>query len=931
MTEDERQASDESTALPVQGRARPSLRASERELRAFLSSVMRGTLNDARQVVVDALDGVPFLSPWAFEYTPASSEAVDDSYLRHVRDADVVIWLACGEVTPPVVNEVREALAARRRLIVIRFGTEPRSLACEGLLAEVGLRAKYADATDLFELRAALELTVGDEIVRALRGQPDMGRLALIQALGAGSHARCVRRWQAPGLPRGEAVALAGDPSVGAPGASVVPSDSNPVILLSAEMGSGKSLAAERHLQHAIERLLLDGGAPVPVWLTATEARSGLRTCVQTACDGIGEPRLQGAAVVVDGLDEAGTAVAEQLLGEARELATALPRTTVLLTSRPLPLLASEPEHRTLPHLEDDQALAIVNIGAGEEVGFAIVASLPEPVKTSLRSPLFALLYGLTKRADPTLAPRSRGDLLAFLGVEARRRAGAEAEELLRRLAVASVRRELGPVPVAEVGRQSEIAPLLASGLVVERPGGLVLGLPVIAQWFAAQALLLGEITSAELCEAPDDVDLWRYPLAIAVATASHDDAAALLGPLMDAIPGFAFLVIDEALGTATLEGIAAPPWLQAGTQMRQAMQTMADGLADLAGLAFPLDADGQLLPLGANASGEHVDYAVWVGDEPRDDVFRLRHDRSFFDPEPGLSMVGFAAVGRGSAWAWRWARDRLRHELQELFKARALPYSPGGPAQAEATWLLATTLADRNPLFVDQIDIEPLLDRLEKTVADAERHHANSVSLLTRGGEVDATTACDALRALRARGVTQLTSPHPVSDQRPNGGGMIGDYYSEERLLSFATSIYEQALVVYEDLVAHAFSAVADRLVLHVTLPARYVGFLDPRDTESDRWRRMPVLSGYFEPLPSGEPSVVDIRTSRDRFDLSTDHGLVDRLRSRRPEAARWITGWTGGGVFPMTNSTPSSALAYGWLWRDLAHTRIVSGMQPS
>ena len=31
------------------------------------------------------------------------------------------------------------------------------------------------------------------------------------------------------------------------------------------------------------------------------------------------------------------------------------------------------------------------------------------------------------------------------------------------------------------------------------------------------------------------------------------------------------------------------------------------------------------------------------------------------------------------------------------------------------------------------------------------------------------------------------------------------------------------------------------------------------------------------------------------------------------------------------MTNSTPSSALAYGWLWRDLVHTRIVSGMQPS
>jgi hypothetical protein len=167
--EDQNASGEDPGAVPVQRRARPGPRASERELRAFVSSVMRGDLNHARQVVVNSLDGVPFLSPWAFEYTPASSEAVDDGYLRHVRDADMVIWIAGPEITQPVVNEVREALATRRRLIIIRFGTELRSPECEALIAEVRPRARYADAADLTELRSALELAVGDEIVRSLR------------------------------------------------------------------------------------------------------------------------------------------------------------------------------------------------------------------------------------------------------------------------------------------------------------------------------------------------------------------------------------------------------------------------------------------------------------------------------------------------------------------------------------------------------------------------------------------------------------------------------------------------------------------------------------------------------------------------------------------------------------------------------------------
>jgi RNA-binding protein YhbY len=913
--------------LPQQSRPRPALRSSERELRAFVSSVMRGVLDDARQEVVNALDGVPFLSSWAFEYTPASSEAADDTYLRHVRDADFVIWLASDGVTTPVVNEIREALAKNRRLLVIRFGTAPRSVECQGLISEIGLRAKYADAPAVTDLRSVLQLSIGDEVVRALRGEPDLGRLALIEALGRASRARCVRRWQAPGLPRDEALALADDPAIGAPPGDVLPTTDAPVVVIGSDMGSGKSLAAERHLQAAVADLRIDGAAPIPVWLTAAEITSGVRPAVVAHATGIGDPRIQGATVVVDGLDEVAVEIAQQALGQARELTTEWPATSVVITSRPTSVLTQVPEYRQIPELTDDEMLAVVAIGAGAPIAEGLMFSLAQPVQKAIRRPLFALLYGLTRRDDAPVTPHSKGDLLAFLGAEARRRGGQEYDEALRRLAVASVRRDLGAVPGPEVDETVQLEPLVDSGLVNRRSDGYTLGLPVIAQWFAAQALTHGEVSIDEICADPADIDLWRYPLAIAVATSSHDTSMRLLGPIMRANPGFAFRVVDEALGNATLDGFEAPPWRQAGAQMRDAMQALASGLGPLGTLTLPVDASGALLPLGCDSRGQHVDYAFYIGDAKREPVYRLPAEWSPFDPDPDSAIVGFSAVGRGSAWAWRWARDRFRHQLAAAFKARDLPFGANSPIKDEGLWMTASLLSDNSSFLSRPVDLAPVVEGLD----DLMREVGENADVLVRGIPVPAKASRDLLVNVMGNGVTHLSSPHPGPDLDPSEGGRTTDFYSDERLVERVTSIYEHAIQAYQDLVEKSFAALSGRLALYSTFPARYIGYLNPGDDESLGYVGIPALSGYFEPLPPGEVSAVEISISRERFDYMADYGLSDRLRAMRPDAARWITGWVGGGALHDHTYTPSTAVAYAWLWRDLSYTKVADGLQPS
>jgi hypothetical protein len=638
---------------------------------------------------------------------------------------------------------------------------------------------------------------------------------------------------------------------------------------------------------------------------------------------------------VVDGLDEAGIEPAGQLLDEARHLTLAWPQTTVMLTTRPVPSLQAAAECRTMPDLSEEEAKVIIDMAAGRELGTGLISRLPTPVKASLHRPLFAILLGLVRRDGPGEAtPRSSGDLLAFLGEQAQGRVGSGSQNVLEDLAVRSVLRALGPVPASELSDTTRVGELLASGIVAERPGGLVLGLPILAQWFAAQALLKGKLTAEDLLTAPEDIDLWRYVLAVVVATASHDDAAALLAPIMRQVPAFAFLVIDEGLASATLEGIKAPPWRLAGEQMREAMQAIADGLGSLSQATLPVRANGQLLPLAVGSGGQHVDHAFYYGTQTREPVFRLADDDERGNPF-SYRRSGFSAVGRGSAWAWRWARDELRRNINEVFKRRALPYSPDSPLARERAWAYAIKWANRPPLFGEPVDVRPLLKQLGDFIADGERQDARGVSTSVGGIRVDARDIYEELRMASDDGEHEISPPVPGADVRNPSHGIVGAFFSDDRLVEVATVMYEQALLAYQDIIACSFGSVRDRLALAVTLPAVFNGRINPNDHEEAGFHHIPTLTGYFDPLPAGQRSGVQMSISRAReewdAEVQVSRETYDRLRALRPDAARWITSWSGGGVFDLGVSHPVSNLVYQWLWRDLSHAHITSGLQPN
>lgn len=932
---------DEPVAVvPVSTRAtRSALRASERPLKAFLSSVMRGRLNGARQVVVDTLDATPFLSAWAFEFTPPSPEPADDTYLRHVREADFVIWIAGAEISRPVANEIREALAFRRQLIIVRYGTEVRTAACQALLEEVGLAAKYADARDDDELARAIELAVGDQIARALRGEPSLGRLARIEELGRASRSRCVVRWRAAGLPRDLAAELASQTHVGAPPPETVPTPGKPVVLLTGELGAGKSICAERQHQAVISRLLSGDSGVLPVWLLASDAAGNLRRAVQEACADLGHPSIQGAAVVVDGLDEAGTDVAASLVMEARELAEDWPNTTVVLTTRPREYVDLLEERAEMPQLSQEEAWSVAAAAAGEPMPEAVLRGLPEVVKVSARRPLFALLVGLWHRDARGQGPRSQADLLAFLGERALKRAGENAFSVLTALGVATVRRELGRVPAHELGRAAELRSLRESGLVTETDRGIAFGLPVLAQWFAAQALLEGEVHTATLCADPEDIDLWRDPIAIAVATGTYEDSVRLLSPLAEAIPGFAFKVLGTSLAGLGPGGNAGS-WRTAGERIREALSALAGAVLPLGSRALPIGDDGRVLPMAIASDEEHVTTAYYDArvlvnpGEPKPDIFPFPDDVGFFDAGWEWRGMRGGIPGPGAAWPWRWARDVIRDDLGHELKRRRLPLGDESPLAVEEEWEAVIDFTNSVPLTIERIAIGPILDELEDRLTELERDAAKldvpiggSTFAVVGGRDHDQYWLRDRLRAARGRGLTELTRPLPGPDQVDSSGGFIDEAFSDERLVAYATRLYEAAIEAYLALVESQLPRLCDRMALATTFPARFVATVSRGGREAFG---MTSLNGYFVPKPVGESSDVSITIGERRHEHGRAQEGYERLQQLRPGAARWITAWSGGSPFNPGARYPITKVVTAWLWRDLRHAGVVEGTLP-
>ena len=637
------------------------------------------------------------------------------------------------------------------------------------------------------------------------------------------SRGRCIERWLAAGLELEQARELAEDKEAGGFPPTFEPRSEQPLVILTGEVGSGKSLAVERLLQRHAEELARNSDSRIPIYMAARNAPSVLDlTEIKKQASGLGDPDIQGVLLILDGADEVSRQRACELLSGIRQAVYSDSNVFAIITARPLPEFVEAPEVVPAPLLDEEEAWRLVGrIAKSESISRGLRHALPKSIVDAIRRPLFALLLGRHLRDHGGRLPHSPAELIHHLVDHCLSKEGlSDKEILIQRLGELArlVTDRGGAVAISELtGNWAEIQSLLESRLVIRRGNTLDFALPLFAQWFAAQNLLRASNGVANLPE--NKLDAWLYPLAIACGTTDYDSASRLLEPLARSDPAFAARVVGEAVDRWGMgRKTSLPPPVECGRQIRGAMDSWVAGLDRLASRIAPIDSHGQLWPLGVRTDGPSL-LAGW---------FRGRTDLSevveIFGEEPGLVWTaGYPSAQ--PAWAWRWTLNRLRLELREALKWRALPLQEG-PLWEEEVWLAALILTRRGNL-----DPRPIpLDQLEGLSSQIVRSQHQDV-ILKGIGNMRARLAPlrRKIADLRRQGISELGPPWPTPDREHVGGGWVWSPYSDQRLLERAQVVYARALEAYEQLVTTWFSAFRLRLSTTAVLPACLRGVVSP------------------------------------------------------------------------------------------------------
>lgn len=901
--------------------------------RAFISSVMTPALEPIRAEVIAAFDRASNIVPWAFETSPASSEHVVDGYLRKVREAAFVIWLAGESTTDPVEAEIGEALAANRRLLVFALPTEQRDERTQALLDRVREVVHYRELTDAAEIGAEVKAAVADEISRALVGVPAPGKAGRLSSLWRASHARCIQKWQAAGLVSDLAIELAGDLEVGALSAQFLPNPHRPLTVLVGEAGSGKSLACERYIQKAIVVASDAAGAPVPAFVQAPEVAGDLQGALASAVEGLGHPKTQGARIVIDGADEAGDRSPE-LLAEARELVRAWPDAQVLLSTRPLSAYNKIEETINMPPLSEDDALRIVGIGAGREIAMGERAGWPDPIKKAVEIPFFGLLVGERLRQNKDLRT-SRAELLTELAEHSVGSHEPKTIALLQQLAVRSIERGGTHVPLSELGGPARAGELQSSRLVVVNDGMAWFPLALAAQWLAAKALAEGARSGEQLVENPRDLELWRYPLAMLIGNYTHEQVSQVLGPLAERQPGFLSQIVEESIARWGSGIESAVPLAEAGVRIRETMPYWLRGFGELGPLLLPgFDASTDRLPsLGVAQDGPRLAAGWYQGEEQLKDIAHLPLELFFSGSETpadrGWLRIRSVQPSAQAAWAWRWTLEEISNTLNTWLEERVLPVQKTR-LERPRVWLASVALlglagSHSQPLPIPQVR-ERAIELRPQADPKLRGYGAHAIDL---------ERLIEILDRMEREGHDTVT-PDPL-EVEPTDRLYLPGSAREDVQHGRITDVYQAALETYEELSSGLFAGLATFMPIATTLPAHFDGHLygrgpGPKPQLSFEWSMFA--------LPFGERSRAEITVTKsgdpeltERWRKNWINGAdqaTESLKGLRPEQSRWLGMgfsdhiWYGFGHLAMEE------VVYGWLWKDLAHLKLVKGALP-
>jgi len=243
-----------------------------------------------------------------------------------------------------------------------------------------------------------------------------------------------------------------------------------------------------------VRRAQEDIMAPTPAFVRANELQRALVEEIEHQIRGLGALDVNGAIVVIDGLDALAPSEQSDLMRQCEQLSNR-PKVRVVTAARRSPASFGGSLHVQEPLSNDATGKLISRVVEYHLSYDAAVADIPESAKAAVRWPLFAILLARRIMENRFSETASRSEFLEQM-VDAALGADADAlasNERLTTLAVALVDRDVETIPARELGTVTGLASLKRIPIVVSDGQNVGLAHRFFADFLAAKALLAGD------------------------------------------------------------------------------------------------------------------------------------------------------------------------------------------------------------------------------------------------------------------------------------------------------------------------------------------------------------------------------------------------------------------------------------------------------
>ncbi len=866
---------------------------------------MRDELNCARNVVVQTCKAIEFTSPWAFEFTPSSSEPPDQGYLRKVREADFVFWLIGKETTKPVVDEITTCMAADRRLLAFKLPSETRCETTNKLMDQVATYAKWAEVKKVDDLAQHVRGALSDEFVRALRDPEPPGRALKLEDMKQLSISRCKSMWTSLSVQEEMATELAEDQTVG----DSLEFPTSGVLRVEGDQGSGKTLAAERLFQRAVDRALEDSSQPFPIFVSARDLQKPIEEYVEQKSKSHFRASFQGSLIVIDGLDEIGVKAANLLLNGLSIFTDAQRKVTAVVTTRPLPGLKGDVgQCLSIPTLDKKVSFNLICRIAGRVLEPHETYAWSASVKDVIKRPLFAIMVGSVLRDSPDSTFHMPVQLVTDLADRALQEEedAEEVDLLLQKLAVKAISSGKRIHPHDASPRRAKQKILADSRLVNEQEGLVDFTLPIFREWYAARALIEGTVSFEDI---DSDSDLWIIPLAIAVDSENENFGYSLMVKLCSSDPGLASLVLREVDPGWSLKGmrdISLATAVEEGKKIREAMRSWGQGLGELYPFIGPTDSRGKTSTLGIEVDADSFGVTIsWYrGTRKLPTVMEFSKPSDWASNNPEWSGFSYSSVQNTKLWPWLITKNHLAYSLsREGFLESLALNSESDAAVRELSWAFALDVEGKGDFYPYPIGIKGLLEFIGKVELWSK---PVMFGLERTYPLIYVKKVKSHLLKLVESGEDSISDPWPIPEGSCSSG-LIWVGYSSQTFLERTKVIYEAALRIYQTVVDRWFKAFRGRLVLYACQPVRLEGRLEwpPRNGQASLG---PTLTWCPRPLSANESSSV-------AFVFGDANEIERNFHSNWKDESPFMK----SGFLKVYDLLPATTMAIDWLSGDL------------